>query len=229
MGFNRFSATRRLTSLALLLSLCLCSSVGVRAQLLSGLTQTTTQTLSQTTQTLTQLVKVSPDLLQLITTTPAAQRVPVVVQSSGLWGLTLELLLTTLGARTTRTYQNLNARSLDIPAGNVLLLAASSLVSFVSADRPVLMLGHLSATTGADAVREEPGTATTLDGTGIGIAVIDSGVYAGHKSFLDKSNRARVIRVVFGDGVITGDGVVFGDTLLHGDDIDCMEAPEDGE
>src|SRR5215208_528698 len=165
MRFNRFSTTRRLTSLALLFSLCLLHGGvrGARAQLLS-----------QTTQTLTQLVKVSPDLLQLVAVTPAAQRVPVVVQSSGLWGLTLDLLLATLGARTTRTYQNFNSRALDIPAGNVLQLAASSLVPFVSADRPVLLLGHLSATTGADSVREEPGAPAALDGTGVGVAVIDS-------------------------------------------------------
>src|SRR5918999_1830148 len=113
MRFNRFTATRRLTSPALLLSLCLLHG-GVRparAQLLSALTQTTTQTLAQTTQ----------------------------------------------------TYKTLNARAVKTPAGNVLQLAASSLVSFVSADRPVQMLGHLSATTGADAVREESGPAYALD------------------------------------------------------------------
>ena len=124
MSFHSSSATKRLTSLALLLSLCLLH-LGVRparGQLLSGLTQT----LTQTTQTLTQAVKVSPDLLRLVTDVPVTRRVPVVVQSSGLWGFTLDLLLQTLGARTTRTYQNLNARAVDIPAGNVLLLAASS-------------------------------------------------------------------------------------------------------
>ncbi|HEX8187497.1 MAG TPA: S8 family serine peptidase [Pyrinomonadaceae bacterium] len=193
MRFHRFSAARRLTSLVLLLPICLCTAGGARAQLVSGLTQTTTRTLSQTTQTLTQAIKVSPDLLQLITDAPATRRVPVVVQSGGLWGPALDLLLTTLGARTTRSYQNLNARALDIPAGNVLPLAASSLVSFVSADRPVRLLGHLLATTGADAVREVPGAPAPPDGTGVGVAVIDSGVYAGHRSFLDRSNRVRVV------------------------------------
>jgi hypothetical protein len=228
MRFHRCLATRRLTSLALLFSLCLLHGGlrGARAQLLSGLTQTP--------QTLSQAVKVSPDLLQFIKTAPATQRVPVFVQSSGLWGLTLDLLLATLGARTTRTYQNFNARALDIPAGNVLLLAASSLVSFVSADRPVLLLGHLSATTGADAVREASGTAAALDGTGIGIAVIDSGVYAGDGDafcaagvlFSDGAGGVAAGQV-FGDGVVAGDGVITGDGVIAGDDTDCMEAPAD--
>ncbi len=216
MRLNRSSATKQLISLALLFSLCLLHA-GVRparAQLLPGLTQTVTQTLSQTTQTLTQAVKVSPDLLRLVADAPATRRVPVVVQSSGLWGFTLDLLLQTLGARTTRTYQNFNVRALDIPAGHVLLLAASSLVSFVSADRSVRLLGHLSATTGADAVRGEPGTPSALDGTGVGIAVIDSGVYAGHKSFLDKSSRARVVRSVD----FTGEGTT-SDPFGHGSHV----------
>lgn len=48
MGFNRFAATRRLTFLAFLFSLCLLQGVArpARAQRLSGLTQTTTQTLA---------------------------------------------------------------------------------------------------------------------------------------------------------------------------------------
>ena len=73
MRLNRSSATKQLISLALLFSLCLLHA-GVRparAQLLPGLTQTVTQTLSQTTQTLTQVVKVSPDLLRLVADAPA--------------------------------------------------------------------------------------------------------------------------------------------------------------
>jgi hypothetical protein len=56
MCFHRFAATRRLTSLALLFSLCMlhAGTRPARAQLLSGLTQTTTQALAQTTQAVTQ-------------------------------------------------------------------------------------------------------------------------------------------------------------------------------
>ncbi len=195
MGIIRHPATTRFVSLALLISLCV-GAAGVRparAQLLSGLTRTTSRTLTQTTQVVTQVVKLSPDLLQLVAGAPSGRRVRVVVQSGGVWGLTLDLLLLVLGARTTHVYRNINARAVDIPAGNVLTLAASALVSFVSTDRPVRLLGHLSATTGADAARVAAVTSSpTLDGSGVGVAVIDSGVYAGHRSFLDKSNRVRV-------------------------------------
>ncbi|HEX8688410.1 MAG TPA: hypothetical protein VF654_17995, partial [Pyrinomonadaceae bacterium] len=186
--FQRLATKTRLTSVALLLSLCpgLGGAPAARAQTLPGLTQTT--------QALAQAVKVSPDLLQLVGGVPAGRRVRVLVQSSGLWGLTLDLLLFSLGARTTRAYQNFQVRAVDIPAGNVLTLAASSLVSFVSNDRAVLKLGHLSAATGADAAREaSPDSAPAPDGAGVGVAVVDSGVYAGHRSFLDRSNRARVV------------------------------------
>lgn len=128
-GFNHFYAKTRLASLALTLSLCLGHAP--RAQLLQGLTRTT-QNLTQTTQDLTQsALKVSPDLLQLVGSLLSNSRVPVIVQANGPLGSTLDLLLLTLGARTTRSFQNFDARAVEIPAGNVLLLAASPLVSFV--------------------------------------------------------------------------------------------------
>src|SRR5205085_1300241 len=47
---------------------------------------------------------------------------------------------------------------------------------------------------GADAIRVTNGTNTTgLDGTGIGIAVLDSGIDTVHTAFLDRSNNGRVI------------------------------------
>ena len=64
-------------------------------------------------------------------------------------------------------------------------------------------LGHVSLTTGADAVRETNGTTTGgLDGTGIGIAILDSGIDTDHKSFLDRNNGLRVIV----DRDFTGEG-----------------------
>jgi hypothetical protein len=51
----------------------------------------------------------------------------------------------------------------------------------ISLDRPLKSLGHVSLTTGTDAARALGGT-TKYDGAGVGIAVIDSGVYASHIS-----------------------------------------------
>src|SRR5207237_2612129 len=66
--------------------------------------------------------------------------------------------------------------------------------SDLSRGRPTVSMGNLSATTGADAVRTTSGiNVTGLDGTGIGIAILDSGIYKDHTDFLDKSNNGRVV------------------------------------
>ncbi|MGH9962222.1 MAG: S8 family serine peptidase, partial [Pyrinomonadaceae bacterium] len=64
----------------------------------------------------------------------------------------------------------------------------------VSLDREVRILGHLSQTTGADAVRTNGPPSSRLDGTGIGIAVLDSGVDTEHRAFLDRTGNLRVVR-----------------------------------
>src|SRR4029453_9976916 len=55
-------------------------------------------------------------------------------------------------------------------------LAADNAVKYISLDRDTKATGHLEITTGASLVRNY-GTATTgtIDGHGIGIAVLDSG------------------------------------------------------
>src|SRR5713226_5809792 len=81
-----------------------------------------------------------------------------------------------------------------MPASIFDTVAAFDEVAYVSLDRPTQSMGHLSATTGADAVRATNGiNVTGVDGTGIGVAVLDSGVYTSHTDFLDKSNNVRVV------------------------------------
>src|SRR2546430_17511564 len=73
-------------------------------------------------------------------------------------------------------------------------MAAHGEVKFVSLDRESGTFGHISLTTGADAVRNTNGVTTTgLDGTGIGIAILDSGIDPTHTAFLDRNNGRRLI------------------------------------
>ena len=83
---------------------------------------------------------------------------------------------------------------LELPAKAVALLANWPEVDFVSLDRPTLSLGHVTSTTGADAVRGL-GTfnGTHLDGSGIAIAILDSGIDPNHVSFLDRANNRRIV------------------------------------
>ena len=140
--------------------------------------------------------KVSPDLTEAARDPQAlARRVRVVLQHEGPTDAALNSFLRTEDVATRRRFQNFGARVLELPLGMVERLSALPGVRFVSLDRETIPSGHVSRTVGADEVRTQAGVVTGpgLDGTGVGIAVIDSGVDTNHTAFLDKSNRVRVV------------------------------------
>jgi len=62
------------------------------------------------------------------------------------------------------------------------------LTNYISPDVMIESFGHVTATTGTDLVRTQSSllgliTTSSLDGSGIGIAVLDSGVDTGHRAF----------------------------------------------
>ncbi|MDT5272921.1 MAG: serine protease AprX [Acidobacteriota bacterium] len=138
--------------------------------------------------------RVSPDLLELARDPEAAgRRVRVIVQERA--GLDA-LLASTLGreVKTRGRFDSLGARVVELPARLVERLSEQKGVRFLSPDRETTGFGHVSRTTGTDDVRETSGTNVNgLDGTGIGIAILDSGIDKGHTAFLDKSNGLRVV------------------------------------
>ncbi|HYY41290.1 MAG TPA: S8 family serine peptidase, partial [Pyrinomonadaceae bacterium] len=140
--------------------------------------------------------KTSPDLRQLARDARTRQaRVRVIVQlDERLVGGAVDAQWGAYGARLMRRLENLNTRVLELPVAAAEALAARGDVRFVSLDRENMAFGHVSLTTGADAVRPLAGTNSgELDGTGIGIAVLDSGIDTNHRSFLDRRNGLRVV------------------------------------
>src|SRR6185369_1231563 len=90
--------------------------------------------------------------------------------------------------------QNFAVRVATLPASAAVNLANRSDVAYVSLNREVRPMKHLSRTTGADQIRTSAnGSGSFLDGTGIGIAILDSGIDVDHTSFLNKSNGVRVV------------------------------------
>jgi subtilisin family serine protease len=138
--------------------------------------------------------RVSPDLLELARDPEAAgRRVRVIVQERA--GLDA-LLASTLGSevKTRGRFDSLGARVVELPARLVERLSEQKGVRFLSPDRETTGFGHVTRTTGTDDVRETAGTNVNgLDGTGIGIAVLDSGIDTGHTSFRDRGNGRRVV------------------------------------
>jgi serine protease AprX len=125
----------------------------------------------------------------------------VIVQAASLETLgEVALLITDAGGTLGRELPIVNGRAATLPNAAVLALAASPLVQRIAFDRLLLDLSERTAdTVGATAVRQQLG----LNGAGIGVALIDSGVTAWHNDLadVDRPGTQRVDRFVdFVDG-----------------------------
>src|SRR6185295_16274968 len=138
--------------------------------------------------------KESPDLLEQAAQSQTDGTLRVILQLKAPMSSQLRALLNSSGGRVKANFKNLNAQSLEIPASILNTVAAFDEGLFISPNRETGSLGHLSATTGADMLRTTNGiTVDGLDGTGVGIAFLDSGVYTSHTNFLDTNDQTRVV------------------------------------
>ncbi len=147
--------------------------------------------------------KLSPDL-RALASSGATTRVKVIVQQNAPLGLSLPLgldfLLQQLGGVVTRRLGKLGVLTASLPLNALNALAERADVRYISVDRAVGSAGHVETTTGATLVRTQttlsllgiPIGTTTLDGSGVGIAVLDSGVDTRHESFRDGLGLSRV-------------------------------------
>ncbi|HYH85079.1 MAG TPA: S8 family serine peptidase, partial [Pyrinomonadaceae bacterium] len=135
--------------------------------------------------------KLSPDLRQMTEGARATDRVGVIVQAADLNNPRLASLFSRYGVEINSRMAQLGAMHIEVPAGALEELAASGATSYLSPDRTVRSLGHVTLTTGTDAVRGGGlisgllgvTLSAPLDGLGVGIAIIDSGIDVAHRSF----------------------------------------------
>ncbi|MEP7076698.1 MAG: S8 family serine peptidase, partial [Acidobacteriota bacterium] len=144
----------------------------------------------------------------------AVEKVPVIIQLNARPQLLLRALLRRSGVLVRGNFEKFNMMSLDLPARVVDELASFPEVSVVDNDSQVRVLGHVTTTTGAEQVRGALAGTSTLDGSGIGIAVVDSGIYNDHRSF---SRGTGGDRIVFSKD-FTGEGRV-DDPYGHGSHV----------
>ena len=137
--------------------------------------------------------KVSKDILKKAADGQGADLVRVIIQTAQ-QSDAIDSTLEESGGSNIRKFNNFAIRVVTLPVNAAMNIAARSDVSYVSLNRDVRPLGHLSRTTGADQIRNSgPGNnSSSIDGTGIGIAVVDSGIDAAHQAFLDRSNGVRL-------------------------------------
>jgi serine protease AprX len=132
-------------------------------------------------------------------------RVLIVARDAASLGSVTQLIQL-LGGTLGRPLPIINARAATIPNRSLVTLALTSTVQHVAFDRVIVgALERTGQTTGALAVRQQLG----LDGSGVGVAVIDSGITPWHDDLSDAGNSSqRVDRFVnfTGSSTIPSDG-----------------------
>jgi serine protease AprX len=138
--------------------------------------------------------KISPDLQSLLSN--PSSNVNVIVQynsplpcsGGGLSGIISCPGITLPGGILNQVFSVINAVAGTIPASGVTALSNQPNVSYISLDRPLLAtLDYSAAAVGAPAAWN-----SGWDGTGIGVAVIDSGIYS-HPDLLSAQGQSRVV------------------------------------
>src|SRR5215813_231751 len=166
--------------------------------------------------------KISDDLKVAIQNSPRGL-VPVVITASSKPSNALWNAITATGGSSYRAYDRVPVIAATLPAFLVNALAARPDILHISLDRPTQMNGHLETTTGTLAARNytSPGTAL-IDGEGIGIAILDSGIDSDHHSFGAPGQQHRVIASVD----FTGEGTTQ-DLYGHGTHVASIAAGSD--
>ncbi len=117
----------------------------------------------------------------------SAQTAEVILQLRGKPSGRLNALLNRAGVRVRAKHDSFDTLALDLPLGVVEELSTFDEVRFVSPDVNIVSTGHVVTTTGTELIRNSGLVSgllgQTLDGAGIGIAIIDSGMDVSHKAF----------------------------------------------
>jgi serine protease AprX len=152
--------------------------------------------------------KISPDLLPLLNN--PSNQVNVIVQYSslktcsggGFLGALLCTAVNLIGGLVNFALGIIDGLAGTMSAGDVITTSNQSNVNYISLDRPVRpMLDYTAA-----AVNAQFAWASSLDGTGVGIAVIDSGIYPHPDLNKPYSTQSRVVyRQSFVKGLLFDD------------------------
>ncbi|HEV8486968.1 MAG TPA: S8 family serine peptidase, partial [Blastocatellia bacterium] len=123
----------------------------------------------------------------LVWSDPIRHTVRTIIQTPGAVTPALRTAVVLAGGSVVRQFTSINGLLAELPKSNVLAIAARADVDHMSADHLAQQTAsHLEVATGADVVRGNKtilNTFTGLDGSGIGIAVLDSGIMVNHSDY----------------------------------------------
>ena len=163
---------------------------------------------------------VSADLRDMIASQPANKRINAILQAKDADSPVLRGTFERHGILVQDRIGTSDTLVVDLPLGSLEDLSKSGLINYVSPDRKTARTGHIEDTIGATGSRLQQigGQSMNLTGTGVGIAVVDSGIYAGHEGWLNANGQSRVKANVD----FTGDGT--GDSYGHGTHVAGLAA-----
>src|SRR5882724_4030012 len=123
--------------------------------------------------------KISDDLRQLIDSGKAPARVKAILQVDNTNSEALRSQLAKYGVNIDAQMAQFGALAVDVPTRAIKELANSSETRHLSLDRAVQSFGHVQTTTGDFAMLSQNGN-SGLDGSDVGIAILDSGISKTH-------------------------------------------------
>ncbi len=142
---------------------------------------------------------VASDLQEKIQTESPSNRVRLVVNLGGADPLYVANRVNELGGQVRGHFKNVEEMVLELPLGSVAALSEIEGVDYIAPDREVMGLAsHLETTTGASQVYPTTLAGLTLagvDGSGVAVVLLDSGIDADHFDLRDEIKGKR--RVVF--------------------------------
>ena len=119
--------------------------------------------------------------------------VDVMIQPAGSWTSSLDTEIKTKGGKVKQTFKNFPARVVTMRGNDAINESTRTDVRYVSVVRQTWPMGHVSLTSGADQASVMAPTGSTFDGTGVGIAVLDSGIDPNHIALTDAQSRSRIV------------------------------------
>ncbi|HEY2846313.1 MAG TPA: S8 family serine peptidase, partial [Pyrinomonadaceae bacterium] len=139
---------------------------------------------------------VSPDLREMIKQDPTgARRTDVILQVKNADDSNLRMLLANGTAQIASRVGDTNTLVVNMPLSTVSTLSTSGMINYISPDRATHATGFVEDATGTSQMRQQLnglGSPYTLDGSGVGVAVVDSGIYSTHNGFKDTNGVSRI-------------------------------------